>query len=378
LIPRNRLAGAAATASVALLALAPGAPAFAQTGQTSQTARIVQTAQTSWTITPGPTSGYGVLRSVYAISPTDAVAVGVQDSSSSSQAEVLVEQWNGSSWQVEQVPTVSQFPNQLFSVSGTSAGDIWAVGDTQTAAGGNYAPEAPVIMHYNGSSWTTASSPSTGSSFSRLQTVKAFGPDDAWASGFSLNSNATATTEFTLHWNGTSWSQATLPDATMQVVGGTSSDDVWFMSSTAAWHYNGSTFTQVSGPVSHTVTAISPTDAWGVATVDGTVELNQYNGTAWSTVTSLPSSDSINGLTALSADDVWAVGDESLSSGGGGEQTLTMNWNGSTWSTVSSPTGSEFSTLSGAAAASPSTVFAVGQGGGTSGNGTLALITNNG
>jgi hypothetical protein len=372
LIRFNGLVGAAVITSTALLALMPGTPALAQSSQSGQT---------TWTVTPGATSGIGVLRSVYAASPTDAVAVGSQNNSSSRGFSQLIEQWNGSDWQVASVPSVSQFSNQLLAVSGDSATDIWAVGDVETTNGsGGYPPENTLVMHYNGSSWTRVSSPSPGAggTSGRLTSVEAFGPDDVWASGFFPASSNAAPTDFTLQWNGTSWSEVTLPDPTMQVVGGTSSTDVWFMSSTAAWHYNGSTFTQVSGPASHAITAISPTDAWGESSTSAGTELNHYNGTSWSTVTTLPSSDGLFTLAALSSTDVWAVGEQSLSNGD--EQTLTVNWNGSTWNTVPSPdpAGSSFPDLIGVAAASPSTVFAVGQGGGTGGDGTLALVSSNG
>lgn len=96
-------------------------------------------------------------------------------------------------------------------------------------------------------------------------------------------------------------------------------------------------------------------------------------------MTSLPSSDSVLGLAALSPDDVWAVGSTSSADG---EQTLTLtlNWSGETWATVPSPdpAGSSTSVLIGAAAIGPDSVFAVGQGGGATGNGTLSLISDNG
>jgi hypothetical protein len=163
---------------------------------------------------------------------------------------------------------------------------------------------------------------------------------------------------------GTSWSQVSMPDPSMAVAGGTSGSDVWFMGATTPWHFDDSSFTQVPGPVSHEIVAISPSDAWGVASVNGIAALNHWNGSVWSTVKTLPASDGLFGLAALSANDMWAVGSVTLANGN--EATLTMRWNGSTWSTVSSPNPaqSSFPSLIGAAAAAPSTVFAAGQGGG--------------
>lgn len=84
-------------------------------------------------------------------------------------------------------------------------------------------------------------------------------------------------------WNGDDWQVMQLPpdrfSDELYSVSGTSADDVWLMGASVAWHYDGSSFTRVPGPVSHAVCAISSTDAWGVASVDGTAELNHSDGT---------------------------------------------------------------------------------------------------
>src|SRR5712692_11643852 len=70
---------------------------------------------------------------------------------------------------------------------------------------------------------------------------------------------------------------------------------------------------------------------------------------AWSVVPS-PSPGSVNdlnGVASVSANDVWAVGDTN-------QQTLTLHWNGTSWSVVSSPNvaGTQNNELSGVAAVS--------------------------
>jgi hypothetical protein len=73
---------------------------------------------------------------------------------------------------------------------------------------------------------------------------------------------------------------------------------------------------------------------------EGTL-IEHWNGTSWSAVPS-PSpgtGDYLNGVTASGSADVWAVGSY-LPSGSSSGQTLTLNWNGTSWSTVSSPTAS--------------------------------------
>jgi hypothetical protein len=362
-------------ASSGLLALTLSTPASASAPASAQT---TQTPQTIWTITPGPTSGYGMLSDVYAASPASAWAVGQQGGGGPAPLNQLIEHWNGGNWQVATVPVVSQFSTRLLSVSGTSASDIWAVGDQETSNLGPYPPEVTLIMHWDGSSWTRVPSPNPGAFVSRLIVVKAFGPSDVWASGFFQNSDTQMATDMTLHWNGSSWSQVSMPDPSMMVAGGTSGTDVWFMGATP-WHFNGSSFTQVPGPVSHEIVATSASGAWGLASdLNGNSVLNHWNRSAWSTFQTLPASDSLSGLVALSASDVWAVGEVWLANGN--SATLTMRWNGSTWTTVSSPNPpqSSFPALNAAAAAAPGTVLAVGIGSGTSSNQTLAMVTTSG
>ncbi|HJT57009.1 MAG TPA: hypothetical protein VJ761_10970 [Ktedonobacteraceae bacterium] len=92
---------------------------------------------------------------------------------------------------------------------------------------------------------------------------------------------------------------------------------------------------------------------------------------SWSIVSSPDSGlyDELDGVAAISANDVWAVGFLTLPNPGG-TQTLIQHWNGSKWSIVSSPNpGSEFNQLYGVAAISANDVWAVGYDYSGSGNG---------
>ncbi|HJT54995.1 MAG TPA: hypothetical protein VJ761_00760 [Ktedonobacteraceae bacterium] len=72
--------------------------------------------------------------------------------------------------------------------------------------------------------------------------------------------------------------------------------------------------------------------------------------------------DQFNGIAAISKQDVWAVGDYTNSSNV--EQTLIEQWNGSSWGIVASPNvGSSDNVLYGVAAVSASDIWAVGQSG---------------
>ena len=124
--------------------------------------------------------------------------------------------------------------------------------------------------------------------------------------------------------------------------------------------------------VLHGFAAASGTDVWGVGYylsggIDHTLA-EQWNGTSWQIV-STPSpttkNDFLNTPVALGANDVWVVGSQGNSTNGegAGARTLVEHWNGSAWSVVTSPNvaGSNQDLLRGAAATSPTDIWAAGR-----------------
>jgi hypothetical protein len=104
------------------------------------------------------------------------------------------------------------------------------------------------------------------------------------------------------------------------------------------------------------VAAVSATDIWAVGSLithyprPSTI-IEHWNGTQWSLVSSPnpgPLSDTLNGVAAISATEVWAVG-ESVT-GANATQPLIERWDGAAWRVVSSPvpagaTASSFSAI---------------------------------
>jgi len=87
----------------------------------------------------------------------------------------------------------------------------------------------------------------------------------------------------------------------------------------------------------------------------------RYDGTAWRSVarTGLPGDDTLRAVDAVSAADVWAVGDHR--SGISRSETLAAHWNGTAWTREATPTpnSASINSLSGVASAG-GTVWAVG------------------
>jgi hypothetical protein len=185
----------------------------------------------------------------------------------------LVEHWDGSSWSVVQVPNPAS-DSLATGISGTSATDVTVVG----TSGGDMGLQ-PFAEHWDGLAWTVTYPPTSGEPYVSTAAVYAAAPDDQWAVGTG-GGNDQALVE---HWDGTSWSAALLGEqnGTLFGVAGTASDNVW---------------------------AVGMTSAGG----GERALLEQWNGQQWTSFDgpSLPPSEdpTLEGVTALSVDDAWAVG----------------------------------------------------------------------
>jgi hypothetical protein len=296
----------------------------------------------AWHTLPSPNAGggaYNELNGISADSSTDAWAVGFHAPSSTSST--LAERWNGASWSIvaTQNPAGS---DTLRGVDALSPGNAWAVGDNRNP------DPVPLIEHWNGSAWSAVPTPAT---FGTLASVSATGPNDVWAVGAAGNGDDGALVE---HWNGAVWSIVPTPRLPGE------------------------------GLLS-AVTAIGPADVWAVGSSGSRTLTEHWNGSAWSIVSS-PSPLSVyhgnnflTGVTAVSATDVWAVGATLDFTAGELERTMTLHWNGTSWSVVSSPNrGSQSNMLLGVSSAGGGALFAAGTFSLSSVSRTLAMDTGQG
>jgi hypothetical protein len=114
-------------------------------------------------------------------------------------------------------------------------------------------------------------------------------------------------------------------------------------------------------------TALSASDVWAVGDSFNTSTsiqqtlIEQWNGTSWSIISSpdIGPSDSLSGVAAVSASDVWAVGSSSNSMHY--PQTLIEKWNGTQWKVVPSPNvKGDQNTLSAVTVVSANDIWTVG------------------
>ncbi|HKP51217.1 MAG TPA: S-layer homology domain-containing protein [Chloroflexia bacterium] len=325
------------------------------TGMPSATGIVITPSATAacgaaWSVVSSPNVGTfsNAFDGVAAVNASDVWAVGYSYDNSSREL-ALVQRWNGSSWSVVPAPQPGQ-SSRLKGVSAISANDVWAVGyyagsSTQT-----------LIERWNGTQWDVIPSPPTGACSSYLQAVAAIAPNDVWAVGYYLLCDSTPQT-LTMHWNGSQWTMVNSPNIgsltnRLNGVAALSSGDVWAVGEYVvgsdgvvpmALHWNGASWSSMSMPQPggyannlFGVTAISANDVWAVGysyNDQGSTQtlIEHWNGAAWSIVTSPnPGTSRLRGVSALTASDVWAVGDFT-------NQPLALHWDGAQWGVVPSP-----------------------------------------
>lgn len=315
----------------------------------------------SWNIvsSPNPSADYNTLQGVAAVSANNVWAVGGEANPSTGIQQTLIEQWNGTGWNVVSSPNIGTGNNSLNSVAAFSVSDTWAVGAYQTSKGANRA----LIEQWNGTSWNVVSSPKVGSS-SILSSVAAVSANNVWAVG-SYQTSTGANLALIEHWNGTGWHVVSSPslgsgDVVLSSVTAISANNVWTVGTyipssgteqTLTEQWNGKHWNVVASP--NAASSISYLN--GVAQIPGSKTLwavggyytgvhyepliEQWSGTSWSIVSSPgagPDDNFLYTVAAVSADDVWAVGDY-YDPNSGNNLTLVEQWNGTSWNVVSSP-----------------------------------------
>jgi hypothetical protein len=358
------------------------------------------------------------LSGVAALSATNAWAVGSYCVSgctgSSPVSKTLILHWNGTAWSKTTSPSPGSHSNFLSGVAATSASNAWAVGSyCSSGCGSSFPiPNKTLILHWNGTAWSRVATPSPATQNLSLGGVTATSASNAWAVGYYCPATASScfgsdysADPLILHWNGTAWSQVASPNPSTRytflagasawsanrawAVGGYCSAGCSLGGSgnehTLTLRWNGSRWSKVTSPNPGTViggqaenvlsgvSATSSADAWavgyycsGCGNLASQTMILHWNGTAWSQVASPDPSTGFNflqGVSATSASDAWAVGDycSSACSSTPLYKTLILHWNGSSWSRVASPNaGTQSDQLIAVNTASSTDAWAVG------------------
>ncbi|MEV0202080.1 hypothetical protein AB0H81_37410, partial [Nonomuraea sp. NPDC050691] len=148
-----------------------------------------------------------------------------------------------------------------------------------------------------------------------LDEVVVTGRRDAWAVGWGADSPTVK------RWNGIGWRDVTIPAGleSTRAVSASSSRDVWVFGSGGGsdariWRWNGRTWSRQGGPAggywSAAAVVAGAGEAW-LAGAEDAAYINRWSRDRWTRV-ALPFKVDIQALSAVSPNDVWAVGDSAV------------------------------------------------------------------
>ncbi|MGP3999466.1 hypothetical protein [Streptomyces sp. 8N706] len=280
---------AVAAGSLAVFGLSgdPTAPA-ASSAPTSSAPRAG-----AWQETPVPVKK-GDLTAVAALNDKQAWAVGYRLKSATS-LEAVALRWNGTSWAQESTLPDNSFPQAL---AVRSATDIWVVGTA--------------TEHWDGKTWTTHRPARDPDGRLVPDAVATTSDGKAWTVGRAVPGSIKEGVPAIQVWDGKNWTKQSLPD-----VG--------------------------KGELT-SVAAIAPDDVWAAGTAfaaDDTSRqsalLLHWDGSDWKRVAA-PGVEGAHswagGITALAADDIWAVGGSTT---GSSERPYAVHWDGKKWTAAKTP-----------------------------------------
>ncbi len=312
------------TRRFALVVLAVLLVALGQFAGSTSVGAVVDTA----TVVSSPDDGTFAQRltSVSCVSASNCVAVG--SAGSFQVSTTLAMAWNGTAWSTMSTPNNGS--NELLSVSCVSASSCVAVGGAGTPFSGT-----TLAMVWDGSAWSAVSSPSPSpGSNNKLMSVSCTSASNCVAVGFSGMMNQETT--LAMVWDGSAWSVVSSPNPGTGFVGN---------------KLNSVTCLSASSCV-----AVGSTSQGGL----GQTLVMSWDGSTWSVVSSPNASgtnDELRSVSCASASDCVAVGYTRTTP----VSTLVMAWNGTAWSIVSSPNvGTEGDYLNSAACVSATECVAVG------------------
>lgn len=196
-----------------------------------------------------------------------------------------------------------------------------------------------------------------------LVAVSAITPENVWAVGYTDTGDASKNADRSLplieHWDGAAWTIA-LPldrDTLFKPLEG------WLKGAAN------------ESAMFNSLTVLSANDIWAVGSVElqqvspqlnlvkqvGYALIEHWNGSTWQRLSTPANLYSLNSISAVSANDIWAVGEQDAANGNAGTPGLLIeHWNGQNWRTVALPAGLQWGTFTSVQAISANDVWVLG------------------
>ena len=155
-------------------------------------------------------------------------------------------------WSIDTLAHPDNWQLLLFDIRGSSANDVYAVGNANTTRG--------ILWHYNGRQWTdikisvTQGGPIRGPI--SFREIFCFGKNDVWVCGDRHISNPNPPPDFwhtnlLIHWDGIKWEDVVIPFGyDLHSIWGLTPDNVWFGGAFGTlYHYDGAVVKKDSVPL---------------------------------------------------------------------------------------------------------------------------------
>lgn len=285
---------------------------------------------------------------------------------------VLLERWDGNAWTAEEGPNPGTETNGLSAVDASEPNDVWAVGRTSSFTG-----DRPLVLRYDGTAWSEVTLPSDVTGV--LTGVEALAPDDVWVVGTTGDAATATNRALVLHWDGELWANvdlgrvagtgaSTLSDIAAIDGGG----DLWAVGDLRdrpmILRFDGRRWERLETEIAGVTNAIEPVgrrDAFAVG-----FPIQRYRDGAWMVSANVRNDGQLFGVAAVSPRDVWAVG---LQPRGEATKALIVRFDGRRWRRVDGRGIPGAEALTGIDALEDGTVLTVGYRDVETGRRTLAI-----
>ncbi len=305
-----------------------------------------------------------MLTAVAGVSTRDVWAVGITTAVDGRRVP-LIEHWDGSQWSTKVAPLAKQYDASLDAIQIVSANNIWAAGYYSSSHYGVYRREGVLIEHWDGERWSIVPGPTYEKRVTYSNILLPIEATDIWLTGTYTESSGGPSKLVFARWNGKSWKNSMYTPAggyqsslTSGIV--LAANNAWFVGNftsnsihdaarTLILHWDGRAIKQVSSPNAgpaesynylNGISAVTAQDIWAVG-LAGTSSPNHtlvehWDGRGWKVVSSADvgtNDDTLEAVAAYSTHDVWAVG---TTAGDGEDDTLVEHWDGAAWNVAGS------------------------------------------